>query len=509
MMSKLHRGTVTIMVTVNTKTGEESHRLQAEYPPEEALESLASRVRPLILGSEPIYYATALDALEQLVGTHALNEEIDLDWWRNYWRAVIDANLDAQAYWVATPSGTVTDRKLMYSWLYGDVIHAKSPRSPVIRDLRIDQRYFAAAPGIARICDRVIYTHIMLMGLIDKGLLAVDPAVLTDPVVVTTTSVDEEVTVRLSDVGVPIPADLTAAGPAALDPEVWRTPHQDIAALRDKADPPAIASPPLAVDRTTSGQRKARLESYLSTSVWNPNEGFVCTSATGCRSSAEKAGASFYEAQGHMIGSCYDTHVDGTPHRVVVVPMETGEPKQHRTVEQRTQDILDSGECTFGQRNQHMRGVTFALRLAFGLPVDADTEQLQFTDGSSAHLFDAYAMTNLLLCSAVDHGTAKSRATGVMRKSCSRHLRATLEILEPTLVISQGAGLDKTLTGTLGVTHNVTPNVAICDLDGSRFVWVSLRHPSRGNWSSLKCDYLHEVVVPAIRRGRELALGGV
>jgi hypothetical protein len=133
--------------------------------------------------------------------------------------------------------------------------------------------------------------------------------------------------------------------------------------------------------------------------------------------------------------------------------------------------------------------------------VDADTEHIQFTDGSSAHLFDAYAMINLLLCSAVDHGTAKSRATGIMRKSCSRHLRATLEILQPTLVISQGAGLDNTLFSALGVTRSVAANVADCDLDGHRFVWVSLRHPSRGNWLSLKCTYLHEVVVPAITKG--------
>ncbi|WP_082902127.1 hypothetical protein [Mycobacterium adipatum] len=239
LMTKLNSGEITIMVTVNTKTGEESHRRKAEYPPEEALESLASRVRPMILSGEPIYYENALNALEQLVGADALNDEIDLDWWKGYWRHAIDGNLGAQAYWVATPSGTVTDRKLMYAWLYGDVIHAKSPRSAVIRDLDIDQRYYAAAPGIARICDRVIYTSIMLKGLVDRGLLTVAQDVLDEPVVVTKTTVDEEVMVRVSDVGVPIPSDLTTVGPDALDPEVWRTPHQDIAALRaDNADPP-------------------------------------------------------------------------------------------------------------------------------------------------------------------------------------------------------------------------------------------------------------------------------
>jgi hypothetical protein len=141
-----------------------------------------------------------------LVGAETLNEEIDLAWWHGYRREVIDANLDAQAYLVMTQSGTTTDRKLMYSWLYGDVIHATAPRSPAIRDLDIDQRYYAAAPGIARICDRVIYTYLMLGSLIAKGLLTVDPEVLKGDVVVTTTSVDRAVRVRTSEVGVPIPS---------------------------------------------------------------------------------------------------------------------------------------------------------------------------------------------------------------------------------------------------------------------------------------------------------------
>jgi hypothetical protein len=221
LMSKLQSGEFTITITVNTETGEESYRRRNEYPAEEALESLASRVRPLILNSEPIYYKYVLDALEEVVGTDKVNEEIDLAWWHQYWREVIDANLDAQAYWVATPSGKITDRKLMYAWLYGDVIHAKSPRSPVIRDLDIDRRYYAAAPGIARICARVIYTQIMIKVLIDKGLLTVDPEVLTEAVVVTMTTVDEPVKAYTAPVGAPLPTDLTN-----LDPAVWKTPHQ-------------------------------------------------------------------------------------------------------------------------------------------------------------------------------------------------------------------------------------------------------------------------------------------
>ncbi|OBF42892.1 hypothetical protein A5719_10250 [Mycolicibacterium peregrinum] len=217
-MAKLHSGEFKVIVTVDTKTGEETYRKRAEYPPEEALESLASRVRPLILSGEPIYYEKALDALEQLVGPDTLNDEIDLDWWRGYWAEVVDGNLDAQAYFVATADGKITDRKLMYAWLYGDVIHAHSPRSPVIRNLSIDRRYHAAAPGIARICDRVFATHAMITGLIDKGLLTVDPEVLTDDVVVTVTSVDDPVKIYTAELGVPLPTDLTDP-----DPELWQS----------------------------------------------------------------------------------------------------------------------------------------------------------------------------------------------------------------------------------------------------------------------------------------------
>jgi hypothetical protein len=119
----------------------------------------------------------------------------------------------------------------MYAWLYGDVIHAQSPRSSVIHDLDIDQRYYAAAPGIARICDRVIYTQIMIRGLIDKGLLTIDPEVLTDAVVVSTTTVDEPVNAYTAAVGAPLPEDLTNPGP-----EFRKTPHQDLAELRSDAD---------------------------------------------------------------------------------------------------------------------------------------------------------------------------------------------------------------------------------------------------------------------------------
>lgn len=262
----------------------------------------------------------------------------------------------------------------------------------------------------------------------------------------------------------------------------------------------------ITVDLAISAARKDALEAYLADHVWNTASGFHCTSAFMCRPSAEKRGAAFYEAQGQMVGPAYDLTVDGQSLRVLIIAMETGEDKQHRTVEQRTTDALKAAQIKFRQRNPHMRGVTFALRIAFGLPVDDDdAEYLNLDDGTRVQLLEAYAMANLLLCSAVVEGTMNSRSTGMMRASCSRHMRATIAILQPTLVISQGAVLDETLRASLGVTEPHTANLATCQLDGHRFLWASLRHPTR-SWHSLKHPYLHEVVVPTITSGRELAL---
>lgn len=237
LMSRLYSGTMKVAVTRNTTTGEESHRVRMEFPPEEAMESLATRVRPLILSSEPIYCQKVLDALAELVGTDTLDEQIDLDWWREEWRTAIDGNGEAQAYIVGTASGSITDRKLMYAWIYGDLVHAAAPRSPVIQDLSIDDRYHAAAPGIVRICQLVITTHIMLLDLIEKGLLRIDKAVLSEKVVVTETHVDMEAQVFMASAEGG-PPDMPTDPSQDLDATQWLSPHQALtdAGLIDATD---------------------------------------------------------------------------------------------------------------------------------------------------------------------------------------------------------------------------------------------------------------------------------
>ena len=257
-------------------------------------------------------------------------------------------------------------------------------------------------------------------------------------------------------------------------------------------------------DLHATRRRLAALDAYYSAAVLDGDR-FVCASAAACEASAAKPGVGFYEAQGSAVGPRYDVWEDGVPTRVLVVPMETGRPRTRVSVEERTAEVQVLAQRPWRRWNPHMRGVGLALRLAFGRGLGDDDEGLHLpTVEGPVHLLDAYAMANLLLCGAVQVGTVNSRSTRVMRRNCSRHLAATIDVLEPTLVISQGQTVSAPVASVVDVVERHSERVATCSVNGRRFVWVDLHHPTR-LWSSLGHSYLHEFVVPAITMGREVA----
>jgi hypothetical protein len=289
----------------------------------------------------------------------------------------------------------------------------------------------------------------------------------------------------------------------------------------------AKPQPVYQVDRAMSKRRAKKLQSYLTKKVWGPTTrrtwpNFICESKEDCKASAKRRGAKFYEAQGYAVGSCFDLSTEnGDPYRVLVVPMEGGGGGRYASVEQSTASVGASGRLLFTQRNAHMRGVALALRLALGLPYadvhgqpfsDPREEQVNFINGTSAHLFECYAMANLLLCSAVAQEKSQAgRGTAVMRANCVRHLIKAIDILQPTLVISQGWGLVPTLKANFGVKRTIDLRLpgdcilADCNLDDNPFVWVGLWHPTRF-WSTINQTYFRETVDPAINAARKRAL---
>ena len=93
-------------------------------------------------------------------------------------------------------------------------------------------------------------------------------------------------------------------------------------------------------------------------------------------------------------------------------------------------------------RNPHMRGTTSALRAVLGKGLGANwDEEFIVLGGRRVHIFDAFALVNVLLCAAGSAGSGRGASTRIMRRNCLMYFEATLEILAPTLVLLQGHGV--------------------------------------------------------------------
>ena len=236
-----------------------------------------------------------------------------------------------------------------------------------------------------------------------------------------------------------------------------------------------------------------------------------CDHLTVCRSSAERKDLCFNAGQFPHVGSVYDLSGDGRPWRIAICGQEAGRKQPYRTIAERSPAMSAWGrKVSFAGRNKHMQGTTNALRLLFGLPLSSEPgDDFILVDGERRHIFDAFALINALSCSAMTAAVGKNgKPTREMQRNCVEHLRATVMILRPTVLVSQGDPAQRML-------WNAFP-----DLEArGHGVWmirrlntlvVPLAHPSarddprRGartvlNWANLASPYLRDEVAPLLR----------
>lgn len=222
LLKELASGTIKVQIQVDTVTGEATHQFSMELPPEEAFESFAARVRPFTIPKEPVYWAVVLDALEELVSEDTLANIIDIEDLRAHWKTVVEGKKVAQAFYVVTEKGQLSDVQLAEMWLNSDALHTQLIQSEVGKELNLDQRYRAATGVYARLGSCVNATHYLVKYLVEEGLLELDPEVFTLPVLAKT-SVEIKGAVYSAELGAEMPTDLSN-----LDPEVWRPIHKDI-----------------------------------------------------------------------------------------------------------------------------------------------------------------------------------------------------------------------------------------------------------------------------------------
>lgn len=262
-------------------------------------------------------------------------------------------------------------------------------------------------------------------------------------------------------------------------------------------------------DPAATQRRYESLGAYMAEHVL-ASGGLCCADERGCRSSVGVADA-FAAGQLSHVGQHYDLCVRDKPFRIMVLGMDTGRPDGGVTLDQRRKQIYDRIPEPFSRRNPHMRGTTLALRGLLGREDwdDVAQERIELCR-EPVHLLDAYAMANSRLCSAFKPGSTKSRGTPAMSANCLRHLRATLEILAPQVVVIQGTAVRAAIEPLIRRSERVGANLEFTELATARTVVASFAHPSypgpKFNWSWPSSPYFRSVVLPTLRRASTLTL---
>lgn len=189
-----------------------TRRLPAD---EEVFESLASRVRPLTVKSEPVYYVKVFDAIEHLVSEADVDDALRarLDDLRRAWDVSEIQGTQVQAYSVqsARIDGTdatnrVSDTQLAAAWLYADLVHAdaQGPKQEALA-FPLHERYAAAVRVFSHMAALAVATLHLVESLRDAQLLALDNSAWEDDVTVGTSELIEEAMAYVAPLGSEVP----------------------------------------------------------------------------------------------------------------------------------------------------------------------------------------------------------------------------------------------------------------------------------------------------------------
>lgn len=206
------------------RTSDEVFTTTAVLPDEELLESLAARVRPVLLEADGVHYSTALKAIQAELHRGGHREHIGFFKTRRQQFEAVDPKrasgagvtmLIAQMHetQVAAPRTVISEGKLADTWFYADLVHADAARADAVSGTDLDERFAAASARVCQIAILVIEVLGYVQWLATQGLLDLDWDALTVP------SVKVKVAQPVDTVlGVALPQDIAEG---RFDPVPW------------------------------------------------------------------------------------------------------------------------------------------------------------------------------------------------------------------------------------------------------------------------------------------------
>ncbi|WP_313811869.1 hypothetical protein [Glutamicibacter sp.] len=196
-----------------------SIEIRRQLPDEEIFESLASRLRPLLLKTESIHYAKVLEAIETVIkrceqaSTYSdalLGKYACL---RNDWGQFDEAKPIALRYstQMAKKDGSdstpeVSDSQLALAWLYGDLVHVDvRGQKKSGTHLPIKERFLGAVSYFSSVAILCARTMEFVSELADLGAFELSEETTSTAVVVGTNEIVETGTAYFAPVGTEMP----------------------------------------------------------------------------------------------------------------------------------------------------------------------------------------------------------------------------------------------------------------------------------------------------------------
>ncbi|NCD20163.1 MAG: hypothetical protein EOL89_09290 [Actinobacteria bacterium] len=196
-------------------------RITRSLPDEERFESFASRLRPLTLPSEPIWYRNVVAAVDRMLaaaGDDAGGVAAEWAVVRQQWPIWDLENLDLRGYYVRQVAPDVrpaaTDAQLGAGWFYADVAHADPKRGKEIAlAYPLVERYAAAVRGFSGLALVVLRTLRLIETLAQQGVVSLPESVWSEEVSVPVGELVREGTAFVAPAGTPLPETDVVLGP--------------------------------------------------------------------------------------------------------------------------------------------------------------------------------------------------------------------------------------------------------------------------------------------------------
>lgn len=224
-------------------TDEGTVEMRQRLPDEEVFESLAARLRPLVLQSESVYYETVLDALDSVLA-EATAEDIEelrlhAQRLRGFWALHVDKALPAVRYTTqarradgseVTP--LAADSQVAMAWLYGDLVHVDVQGKKIAGTyFPLKERFAAAVPYFATIAVACLRTFDLVSILIERDILTIDEDAMNLSVVVGTDELITTGTAYIAPAGTELP-DLAEAISGNIPEEFQQLTVNEIARIK-------------------------------------------------------------------------------------------------------------------------------------------------------------------------------------------------------------------------------------------------------------------------------------